>query len=127
MREDGNCSIGKRSENSFYLNGIIVIVIVMMVLVINPQRACAARVTVVVLCMCVYSLKSAASHNGITKARYQRIHRNTGTIKKRGNLAKNASFRSYAVISFTSTYTQYKYTYNTQLVHVGCACTLTHI
>ena len=44
---------------------------------INPRRACAARVTVIGLC--IHS-KSAASHIEITKERYQRIHRNTGTI-----------------------------------------------
>ena len=38
-----------------------------------------ARVTVVVLCVCVYvcPLISAASHIGITKERYQQVHSNT--------------------------------------------------
>ena len=67
-------------------------------LFINPRRACAARVTVVVLCVCMYvcvyvcmyvcmcvcvcvfPLIPAASHIGITKKRYQRIHRNTGIV-----------------------------------------------
>ena len=55
-----------------------------------PRRACAARVTVVVLCVCtcvcmcvcvyVCPLIPAASHIGITKERYQRILRNTGIV-----------------------------------------------
>ena len=45
--------------------------------IINPRRVCAARVTVVVLCVCLYlcvyvcPLIPAASHIGITKERYQ--------------------------------------------------------
>ena len=47
--------------------------------IINPRRACAARVTVVVLCVCIYvcvyvcvyvcPLIPAASHIGITQKR----------------------------------------------------------
>ena len=70
--------------------------------IINPRRACAARVTVVVLgvCVCVYvcPLIPAASHIGITKERYQRIHRNTGTVLNFADFPKNASFKSYGVI-----------------------------
>ena len=73
---------------------------------INPRRACAARVTVVVLCvcMCVYvcvyvcSLIPAASHIGITKERYQRILHNTGIVLNFADFPKNASFKSYGVI-----------------------------
>ena len=58
--------------------------------IINPRHTCAARVTVVGLCVRVHS-KSAASHIEITKERYQRIHRNTGAILFFGaNFPKNA-------------------------------------
>ena len=69
-----------------------------------------ARVTVVVLCVyvcmcvCVYvcmyvcPLISAASHIGITKQRYQRMHRNTGIVLNFADFPKNASFKSYGVI-----------------------------
>ena len=65
---------------------------------INPRRACAARVTVVVLCVCVCPLIPAASHIGITKERYQRILRNTGIVLNVADFPKNASFKSYGVI-----------------------------
>ena len=55
-----------------------------------PRHACAARVKVVVLCVCMYvcmfvcvyvcPLIPAASHIGITKERYQRNLRNTGIV-----------------------------------------------
>ena len=71
-------------------------------IIINPQRACAARVTVVVLCLCmcvcVCPLIPAASHIGITKKRYQRILRNTGIVLNFADFPKNASFKSYGVI-----------------------------
>ena len=41
---------------------------------------------------------SAASHIGITKQRYQRIHRNTAIVLNFANFPKNASFKSYGVI-----------------------------
>ena len=66
-------------------------------LFINLRRACAARVTVVGLCVCIHS-KSAASHIEITKERYQLIHRNTGTILNFCDFPKNASFKSYGII-----------------------------
>ena len=75
-----------------------------LVLFINPRRACAARVTVVVLCVCMYvcmcvcPLIPAASHIGITNERYQRILRNTGIVLNFANFPKNASFKSYGVI-----------------------------
>ena len=76
-------------------------------IIINPRRACAARVTVVVLCVymyvcmyvCVYvcPLIPASSHIGITKERYQRILRNTGIVFF-ADFPKNASFKSYGII-----------------------------
>ena len=77
--------------------------------VINPRRACAARVTVVVLCVCVYvcnmcvcmcvcPLIPAASHIGITKERYQRILRSTGIVLNFADFPKKASLKSYGVI-----------------------------
>ena len=66
--------------------------------IINPQCACAARVTVVVLCVFVCPLIPAASHIGIAKERYQRIQRNTGIVLNFADFPKNASFKSYGVI-----------------------------
>ena len=70
------------------------------IIIINPRRACAARVTVVVLCVCMYvcPLIPAVSHIGITKERYQRILRNTGIVLNFADFPKNASFKSYGVI-----------------------------
>ena len=69
---------------------------------INPRRAWAARVVYVCMCVCVCvyvcPLVSAASHIGITKQRYQRIHRNTGIDLNFADFPKNASFKSYGVI-----------------------------
>ena len=73
-------------------------------ILVNPQRACSARVTVVVLCICMYvcmcvcPLIPAASHIGITKERYQRILRNTGIVLNFADFPKNALFKSYGVI-----------------------------
>ena len=66
----------------------------------------AARVIVVVVCVCVCvcvcmgvcPLITAASHIGITKQGYQRIHRNTGIVLNFADFPKNASFKSYCVI-----------------------------
>ena len=66
--------------------------------IINPRRACAAKVIVVVLCVCMYPLISAASHIGITKERYQRVHSNAGIVLNFTDFPKNASFKSYGVI-----------------------------
>ena len=69
---------------------------------VNPWRACAARVTVVVLCVCMYvyvcPIIPAASHIEITKERYQRILRNTGIVLNFADFPKNASFKGYGVI-----------------------------
>ena len=48
--------------------------------------------------MCVCPLITAASHIGITKQGYQRIHRNTGIVLNVADFPKNASFKSYGVI-----------------------------
>ena len=54
----------------------------------------------VYVCMyvCVCPLISSTSHIGITKERYQRIHRNTGIVLNFSDFPKNASFKSYGVI-----------------------------
>ena len=75
-------------------------------LFVNPRRACAAIITVVVLCVCMYvcmymyvcPLIPATSHIGITKERYQQILRNTGIVLNFADFPKNASFKSYDVI-----------------------------
>ena len=77
-----------------------------MIIIINPRRACAARVTVVVLCVCMYvcmcvyvcPIIPAASHIGIAKERYQRILRNTGIVLNFADFPKNSSLKSYGVI-----------------------------
>ena len=80
--------------------------------IINPRCANAARVIVVVvcvcMCVCVYvcvcvcvyvgPLITAASHIGITKQRYQRVHSNTAIVLNFADFPKNASFKSYGVI-----------------------------
>ena len=68
----------------------------------------AARVTVVVLCVCMYvcmyvcvyvcPLISTASHIGITKERYQRVHSNTGIVLNFADFPKNPLFKRYGVI-----------------------------
>ena len=59
-------------------------------------------IVVVCVCVCVYvcvcPLITAASHIGITKQGYQRIHRNTGSVLNFADFPKNASFKSYGVI-----------------------------
>ena len=65
-----------------------------------------ARVIVVVVsvcvyvcvCMCVRPLITAASHIGITKQRYQRVHSNTAIVLNFADFPKNASFKSYGII-----------------------------
>ena len=58
-------------------------------LVINPRRACAARVTVLGLCVCLclsvclsVTTFSAATRNETAKKRYQRVQCHTGFISK---------------------------------------------
>ena len=60
-------------------------------------------VTVVVVCVCVcmcvcVTTHTAASHIGITKQRYQRVHSNTAIVLNFADFPKNASFKSYGVI-----------------------------
>ena len=67
-------------------------------LFINPRRACAARVTVLGLCVCVsVTTFSAATRNETAKKRYQRVQYHTGFIFKNGDFGKNAAFESYGV------------------------------
>ena len=62
----------------------------------------AARVTVVVQCVCVYvcvcPLILAASHIVITKQRYQWVHSNTAIVLNFADFPKNTLFKSYGVI-----------------------------
>ena len=51
------------------------------------------------VCMSVCPLIPAASHIGITEERYQRILRNTRIVLNFADFPKNASFKSYGVIS----------------------------
>ena len=81
-------------------------------------------VTVVVLC--VFPLICHLTHC-YHKSEVTTDSSQYGSDLKKGDLAENTSFRSYAIISFTSTYMQYKYKYNTQLVHGDRAFVLTRI
>ena len=68
-------------------------------------------ITVLGLCVCVFALICRFTH--LNHKREVPTDSSQYRNDKKGDLAKNASFRSYAVISFTSAYTQYKYAYNT--------------
>ena len=91
-----------------WLHCTVVITLGNLLLFIIPRCACTARVTVVVLCVCMYvcmcvcvyvcPLIPAASHIGITKERYQQILWNTGIVLNFADFRKNASFKSYGVI-----------------------------
>ena len=81
------------------------IVAVLLFLIICYEYCClltlSARAHSEGYCSCpvyVCPLISAASHVGITKQRYQRIHRNTGIVLNFADFPKNASFKSYGVI-----------------------------
>ena len=65
---------------------------------INFRPRVIVIVVCVCVCMCVGPLITAASHIGITKQGYQRIHRNTGIVLNFDDFPKNASFKSYGVI-----------------------------
>ena len=57
--------------------------------VVNPRRACAARVTVLGLCVCLsVTTFSAATRNETAKKRYQRVQCHTGFIFKMAILIK---------------------------------------
>ena len=62
----------------------------------------------VCVCVCVFIVFYHHTHVD-PKYRYQQIHRKAEKPFKILFFAKNASFRSYCIISFTSAYKQYKY------------------
>ena len=63
---------------------------------------CVCMYVCVYVCMYVWPLITAASHIGITKQRNQRVHSNTAIVLNFADFPKNASFKSYGVICFTS-------------------------
>ena len=69
----------------------------MVIMIINPRRACAARVTVVVLCVCLSApfrpLRVKVSPENDTNASLRQEKDN-----ETGNFLKNAPFKSYGVI-----------------------------
>ena len=69
-------------------------------IIINPRCACAQRgLQCVYVCVCVcVTLITAASHIGITKQRYHRVHSNTAIVLNSADFPKNDSFKSYGVI-----------------------------
>ena len=69
--------------------------------VINPRRACAARVTVLGLCVCVsvsVTTFSATVRNHAPNKIYQRLQRDMSKVLEMVFSFKNASFRSYGDI-----------------------------
>ena len=75
--------------------------------IINPRRVCAARVTVVVLCVCMYLCVYVCMcvHSYLPphtlesqKRDTKLILRNTGIVLNFADFPKNASFKSYGVI-----------------------------
>ena len=70
------------------------------IIIINPRRACA-RVTVLVLsvCLCVCFPYSGTLHNQAYKQQYQRLKRDTGMKYKKGFFFK--TLRSEVMASFT--------------------------
>ena len=52
----------------------------------------------VCMCVCVCPLVTAASHIGITKQKYQRVHSNTAIVLNFSDFPKNAPFKSYGGI-----------------------------
>ena len=76
-------------------------IIMLFLAIINPRRACA-RVTVLVLsvCLCVCFPYSGTSRNQAYKQQYQRLQRDTGMKYKKGFFFK--TLRSKVMASFTS-------------------------
>ena len=63
--------------------------------IINPRRACAARVTVVVLCVRMYVCMCV--HSNLPPHTLE-LQNNTGIVLNFADFPKNASFKSYGVI-----------------------------
>ena len=71
-----------------------------LVLFINPRRACAARVTVlglsvcvsVCLSVCLFYLNSGTTGNKAARERYTRLQRNNRSKNNVADLAKTAAF-----------------------------------
>ena len=58
---------------------------------------CVCMYVCVYVCVTTHKY-TAASHIGITKQRYQRVHSNTAIVLNFADFPKNASFKSYGVI-----------------------------
>ena len=65
-------------------------------------RVCMCVCVCVCVCMYVWPLITSASHTGITKQRYQRVHSNTAIVLNFADFPKNASFKSYGVMLTSS-------------------------
>ena len=67
--------------------------------IINPRRACAARVTVVVLCVCVcLSAPFRPLRVNVSPENYTNASSRQDKENKNGDFLKNAPFKSYGVI-----------------------------
>ena len=72
-------------------------------IIINPRRACAARVTVVVLCVCVYVCMCVHSYLPPHTLESQKRDTNgfcamQGSFLNFADFPKNALFKGYGVI-----------------------------
>ena len=77
--------------------------VIVCISVINPRRACAARFTVVVLCVCMYVCVCVSTHIcHLTHWNYKtEIPTDSSQYRDRfkfSDLPKNASFKSYGII-----------------------------
>ena len=70
----------------------------MVTVVVVCVCVCVCVCVYVCVCVCVCPLITAASHIGITKQRYQRVHSNTAIVLNFADFPKNASFKSYGII-----------------------------
>ena len=72
--------------------------------IFNPRHACAARVTVVVLCVCMYvSTHIYRFTHWNHKREIPTVHSNTGIVLNFADFPKNnASFKSYGIIIMSS-------------------------
>ena len=71
-------------------------------MLINPRRACAARVTVVVLCVCLSVCVSVYDYSRTTGyeaayERYQQLQVLQGQEKECGDFAETTAFERYGV------------------------------
>ena len=75
-----------------------------MLLTLCMLRATRVAVVVLCVCMCVCSLISAASHIGIIKERYQRVHSSTQIVLNVADFPKNALLKVWRNMPTSSSF-----------------------